>query len=192
MSYTFSKTWSPSGKEMDNFFAIQSKLSDIAPNCEAMSWKFQDWLAFRVGILEEEKIAMERKARLMNVSAGKPDIRPAFGGLIFDHSRGAVLCFETIWCRCSIEDERTSAPWPSFLEMKWEGDDRAETGFGRFLGIPREVANETVAWHQLKSAKILEWDRVWPIPQVEGMPAEIDESEGTHWLGRELLDELIG
>ena len=107
-------------------------------------------------------------------------------------NRSTVLCQKTIWCsKWDLKIDK--APWPTLTELKWEGDDRANTSVGRFLPLPRESGNATVAWHHLRMLPAFEFDEVRKIPTLEDilLPVdEIDEDKVPQLLNAEILDAI--
>ena len=191
-SYTFSQTWiSPHEREYEKFLATNTTLHRIAPQSSVIPTSFADWLHHRIAAIQSEKEEAERKLVLMRDLAGTATIAPALGGRELSENRGTVLCLETIWCDWGMGRQRKSAPWPSLQEMKWEGDDRAKTGVHRFPPIPREPGNATVAWHQLRAIKALEFDQVRKVPTMEDMDGyeEVDTS-AMHLIDSTLLAEI--
>ena len=106
-----------------------------------------------------------------------PPIATPFGGKAFDDGRSAVLGRPSIW-RSDMEataPSRQTAPWPNATEYKWEGDDRARSGVGRYLPLPRAGGNDTVAWHQRPMLEPLPFDAVRKVPTMEDVYSPVDE-----------------
>jgi hypothetical protein len=59
-------------------------------------------------------------------------------------------------------------------EMKWEGDDRAKTGVGRFLPLPREEGPPGLMWNQLPVIEQYPIDQVCKIPTMEDVYLPVD------------------
>ncbi|KAF2732047.1 hypothetical protein EJ04DRAFT_514173 [Polyplosphaeria fusca] len=59
--------------------------------------------------------------------------------------------------------------------MKWEGDDRAKTGVGRFPPIPREVGAPGIQWNQLQAVEQYELDKTCLVPDMEDIYLPVDE-----------------
>ena len=84
--------------------------------------------------------------------------------------RGTVLNEHTIWVPMEWYPEfEAISPWPNLEQMKYEGDDRANSrsgrSFGRFLALPRLPSNNpTVAWTMWNVVPFQSFDMVWPIP----------------------------
>jgi hypothetical protein len=74
-----------------------------------------------------------------------------------------------------MEGKEEVAPWPSFAELKWEGDDRAKTSVGRFLPLPREMGAPGITWAQLQVVEQYELDQVARIPDMEDVYLPVDE-----------------
>lgn len=115
-------------------------------------------------------------------------------------TRSIVLAHETIWAPKFEQTDRPIAEWPTYQEMKFEGNDRMQTDklHRRFLPLPRQPANETVMWSQRPVVQSYEWDEryrplsdedvAWMHHKVEG--EELDEEDARHVLGAELLSAV--
>ena len=105
---------------------------------------------------------------------------PAFHGKIFEDGRSAVLARPTIWRKSLTPTvpNRHVAAWPNSTECKWEGDDRARSGVGRYLPLPRAGGNDTVAWHQRPMLEPLPFDAVRKVPTMEDVYNPVDEIPG--------------
>jgi hypothetical protein len=90
-------------------------------------------------------------------------------------NRALVLGEQTIWCVDWQNGKDEIAPWPTFAEMKWEGDDRAKTAVGRFLPLPREIGAPGITWSQLQVIEQYPLDQVQKIPTMEDIYLPVDE-----------------
>ena len=94
------------------------------------------------------------------------------------------------------EEERPEAPWPSYEEMKEEGNERNTSQYRRFLALPREPCNDTVNWKQRKAIPMLPFDEVWKLPSRDTYhdqravtsPPEMKKMESM--VGQDLLSEI--
>ena len=107
-------------------------------------------------------------------------ITDAFHGKTFEDGRSTVLARPTIWRKSLTPTvpNRHVAAWPNSTECKWEGDDRARSGVGRYLPLPRAGGNDTVAWHQRPMLEPLPFDAVRKVPTMEDVYNPVDEIPG--------------
>jgi hypothetical protein len=161
------------------------KYSDVA------KWKYQDYIAHLEATtkakqnLARRKLAAleeERRARILQEQTPHSETeylqtvrRSVDSGLHYEGSLAAVLGVKTIWCMNWMEGKEEVAPWPSFAELKWEGDDRAKTSVGRFLPLPREMGAPGITWAQLQVVEQYELDQVARIPDMEDVYLPVDE-----------------
>ena len=132
--------------------------------------------------------------------------RAAFSGKThegpdFTSNLSPVLGLPTVFTPNYKLGKPALAPWPSKIEMKYEGDDRIATDklHGRFPGAPRVEGNETVNWQH---RNVIEQ---YPLENYHQVPSEaavmlkshyIDEADHTtdeealHMLGSDLLEML--
>jgi hypothetical protein len=92
---------------------------------------------------------------------------------IGNHSR--ILGEPTIWCRDWLNGKDEVAPWPCAAELKWEGDDRAKTGVGRFPPLPREPGPAGLPWHALELVEQYPLDQIARIPTMEDVFLPVDQ-----------------
>jgi hypothetical protein len=114
-------------------------------------------------------------------------------GLINPDNRSAVLCLPTIWCKNWRNGKEEVAPWPTPAEMRWEGDDRAKTDCGRFLGLPREPGHPQIHWQQLNVIPQYPLDEVARIPTIEDTHAPVEEIPVLRvfdFINRDLLERI--
>lgn len=90
-----------------------------------------------------------------------------------NHSR--ILGEPTIWCRDWLNGKDEVAPWPCAAELKWEGEDRAKTGVGRFPPLPREPGPVGLPWHALEVVEQYPLDQIARIPTMEDVFLPVDE-----------------
>ncbi|KAL8666427.1 MAG: hypothetical protein Q9202_001450 [Teloschistes flavicans] len=193
-SHTNSRTWvSHNIRTRDEWKRINSGIHSLNLNHTDHSpfipKSFDEFLQHKADYLGDRKRDMQ--ARCNTAVSGDRSIDPAFGGNLFKDGRGAVLAFETIWC---LWDEPTvkhpQAPWPHKEEMREEGDERHTSQFGRFMALPRNPGNETVAYKQRSPVKQHYHDRVWDIPDPDEMGESFDEREMETLVGDSLLGEI--
>jgi hypothetical protein len=85
------------------------------------------------------------------------------------------------------------AGWPDHREFKWEGDDRAASSVGRFMPLPRQATNDSVAWHHRPHQLPYYFDEVSRVPTFEDVyypPENPGHDDTTHMLGEDLLKEI--
>ncbi|KAI9820735.1 MAG: hypothetical protein M1827_005105 [Pycnora praestabilis] len=175
MSHTSSRTWqSPDEIEFQRFLVIRTHLSRMTPYSDAVPWLWADWLQHRIEMLDARKEEVEYRMKCMRAGAGNPLVRPPFQGKLLRDGHATVLSgHKTMWSPLPTMG-RLMAPWPGMQEMKWEGDERAATGQGRFPPLPREAGNGTVVWHHLRWMKPLPFDEVRRLADLgeDEMPLE--------------------
>ena len=110
-------------------------------------------------------------------STPPPPIAIPLHGRMFNDGRSAVLALPTIWYPDTTDaiPGREVASWPNTAEYKWEGDDRARSGVGRYLPLPRAGGNDTVAWHQRPMVESLPFDAVRKVPTMEEVYDPVEE-----------------
>ena len=133
--------------------------------------------------LHEELVAKDRHRREIKMTALRMEeefarqtprttsVLPLNGKTLACTNHTTVLCARTdLWCAAADfwqqqhrHRRRHVAEWPTFGEQKWEGDDRARTGFGRFPPLPR-VPLAGVAWYQRPLIVVAEFDLVRKVP----------------------------
>lgn len=177
MSHTHSRSWaSPETKETEHFQVTKNAMRRLFPKSQVAEMEMSTWLEHRQAIVSAKGRRIVRVLELKEDARkrGLPPLRPPFKGKDFKENRGTVLCQQTIWCS-KWDPKKDRSPWPSNAEMKWEGDDRAKTSVGRFLPLPREPGNATVAWHHLHALPQYELDEVRKIPTLEDILLPVDE-----------------
>ena len=176
----------------------------LIPRSPFVPKSFNQYVLFRrerveaIARREMKKLAQRNHPTVYPLSQIAPvKVGPAMGGQRFNDGLSAVLAQPTMW---SHEYEpsaaKPQAPWPTLEEMKEEGDEMATSEYGRFLGLPRVPANETVVWKQRHFLPQYPFDEVWRQPDARtyedarrrSSPEEMTEMEAL--LGKELVDAL--
>ncbi|KAI9791820.1 MAG: hypothetical protein M1816_003365 [Peltula sp. TS41687] len=176
-SHTSTKTWvSTNAQEVERYTRLETHLRRGFPLSDAVPRDLHSWIEHRLAMMRAHIDETKRRVKLQEtqrrsissgtmVLIGPCRVPPVHHG---NDNRGAVLAMPTIWCPQPAGSSRaTAAAWPGLQEYKWEGDDRARSHFGRFLPLPRERGNDTVAWHQLRVVQGHEFDRVRCVPTEE-------------------------
>lgn len=185
---------SESTKEYEAFVKVRDSMTYIAPNSPFVPPTFADWIAHRIEVKEEEykdiasKIALREATR--NKSAQFP-LRPILKGREFEDHRALVLAMESIWISSlAPRPGRPQAPWPSYEELKHEGDDRSRSGYSRFPPLPRDPGNITVNWKQRSPLRQFRFDEVGR-PSMPFDGSSYQHEGGTLYLiGQALFSEL--
>jgi hypothetical protein len=195
VSHTFSMTWhSDIEKESTRLNRLLLALTRLAPESFLFPVVLGQWINHLIATVEAEKKVLIRRIKAAieertAIECGRCRIIAPFYGKPFRARQSPVLARSTIWNAWDIPIYKPSAAWPKHQEMKWEGDDRKVTGVGRFLPLPREPGNETVAWHHLRIVPTYELDKVRRLEDQIGKKAtEVDCNDG---LGRMLLGDLL-
>ena len=195
MSHTYSLSWaSPETKESEKYQVCINATRRMFPRSEVAQMDMPAWLEHRQAIIQARGRQLGRIVAIKEeqLKLGLPPIATPLKGKSLMDNRSTVLCQKTIWCsKWNLKIDK--APWPTLTELKWEGDDRAKTNVGRFLPLPREPGNATVAWHHLRTLPAFEFDEVWKIPTLEDilLPVdEIDEDKVPQLLNVEILDAI--
>lgn len=105
-----------------------------------------------------------------------------FDGKTFKRNWGNVLCEETVFTPSWEDGKDEIAPWPSKVEMDYEGDGRVATDqlHGRFLPLPRLNSNDTVQWQHRTVVPASKMDEMHFIPthlQIDCLQFWIGEHE---------------
>lgn len=108
--------------------------------------------------------------------------RRPFDGKKFKRNWGNVLCEETVFTPSWEDGKEEIAPWPSKVEMDYEGDGRVATDqlHGRFLPLPRLNSNDTVQWQHRTVVPASKMDDMHFIPthlQIDCLRFWIGEHE---------------
>ncbi|ORY18744.1 hypothetical protein BCR34DRAFT_473116 [Clohesyomyces aquaticus] len=159
------------------FLVIRNAMRRLFKQSDVAQMKFQEYLAHKAAVAEANKkqseIKLKAKAEEQDWVIPPVDIAPSEKGP--QQNRGPVLDVPTIWCPNWRDGKDEIAPWPTLAEMKWEGDDRAKTGVGRYLPIPREIGAPSIHWNQLAAVEIYPLDRVREVPTMEDVYLPVDE-----------------
>ncbi|KAF2190894.1 hypothetical protein K469DRAFT_736593 [Zopfia rhizophila CBS 207.26] len=196
---------SPENREHNQYLLIRNSMRRLFPLSDVARWTYAEYIQHRKDILKDEqdrlaaKLAQKEKEATLNLQPIMPAFRdkkiPEFyGPLLYGASRGAVLCEPTIWCQGWEQGKEEIAPWPTWQEMKWEGDDRAKTHVGRFLPLPREPGPEGLHWQQLSRLPQYPFDEVARIPTLEDTHLPVDEVDfeaGAELIGMALLKTVM-
>ncbi|KAF2036207.1 hypothetical protein EK21DRAFT_96171 [Setomelanomma holmii] len=187
-TYRTSRTWmSQDAQAMQDFLVVRNSMRRQFRNSDVAKWKLADYIAHREAITASDanKLAKMVKAREDALIPRVPPIAQEtqqdfnkwglHGNFDQRGNLGRVLGEPTIWCRDWLNGKDETAPWPSLAEMKWEGDDRAKTGVGRFLPLPREEGPPGLAWNQLPCIEQYPIDQVARIPTMEDIYLPVDD-----------------
>ena len=183
-----SRTWvSQDARYMHEFTIVRNAMRRLFKHSDVAKWRYVDFIAHREATLASKKNILsksvsqkehELELRIPPIDPKAFDTLDALLGehnLTMEGNTSRVLGEKTIWCVDWMNGKDEIAPWPSLPEMKWEGDDRAKTGVGRFPAIPREVGAPGIAWNQLQAVEIYPLDQVWRIPQMDDILLPVDE-----------------
>ncbi|KAF2689734.1 hypothetical protein K458DRAFT_276016, partial [Lentithecium fluviatile CBS 122367] len=186
-----SRTWvSPDTQHMQEFMIIRNAMRRLFKHSEVAKWRISDYIAHREAMIASKKNllakSVSQKEQELELCIPQIDAK-AFGtldsllpgehNLTMEGNNSRVLGLKTIWCIDWMNGKEEIAPWPTMAEMKWEGDDRAKTGVGRFPPIPREVGAPGISWNQLQAVEIYKLDQVWKIPEMDDIFLPVDEIE---------------
>ncbi|KAF1851998.1 uncharacterized protein K460DRAFT_260159, partial [Cucurbitaria berberidis CBS 394.84] len=184
--YRSSRTWmSPDQQAQQEFMVIRNAMRRLFKNSEVAKWKISDYIAHREAIVASQASRLANQVKAKEEARISPVIAPhvqhnlrkwGLEGNFDGHGNlGRVLGEHTIWCDDWMNGKDEVSPWPSMPEMKWEGDDRAKTGVGRFLPLPREEGPPTLQWNQLPVIEQYPIDQVARIPTMEDIYLPVDD-----------------
>lgn len=181
-----SRTWmSPDAQVQQEFLMVRNAMRRLFKNSDIAKWKLSDYVAHKEAMLASQanklanKVKNKEDARAMS-SPISSDIQNVLtrcgleGNFEEIGNYGRALGEQTIWCNDWENGKDEIAPWPSMAEMKWEGDDRAKTGVGRFLPLPREEGPPGLMWNQLPAIEQYPIDQVCKIPTMEDVYLPVD------------------
>lgn len=195
MSHTASKTWvSDETKEHEAFVKARDSMSHVVPHSPFVPWTFAEWVAHRLAAKEDAHRGVLRQIaakQLKGKTNRRVPLKTAMGGKIFDDNRACVLARVSIWSSSKSHlPDRPPAPWPTYEELKHEGDDRNRSGFSRFPPLPRGPGNETVNWKQRPPLTQFSFDEMGkPAMAGEEPPPETDD-QMLILIGSEILTKL--
>lgn len=184
-----SHTWiSPEAQAHSDFMVIRNSMRRLFKNAEVSKWKLNDYIAHREAMAIAEanrlahKVKMKEEAPMLHDLTISPEVQNTLRKWGLSHGNfdqhgnyGRILGEQTIWCLDWMSGKDEIAPWPTDSEMKWEGDDRAKTGVGRFLPLPREEGPPGIPWNQLPVVEQYPLDMTARIPTMEDIYLPVDE-----------------
>jgi hypothetical protein len=185
-SFRNSRTWiSPDAQVQQEFLMVRNAMRRLFKNSDIAKWKLSDYVAHKEAMLASQanKLASKVKNKEDARSISSPissDIQKVLTKCGLEGNFDEVGNFsralgeQTIWCNDWENGKDEIAPWPSMAEMKWEGDDRAKTGVGRFLPLPREEGPPGLMWNQLPAIEQYPIDQVCKIPTMEDVYLPVD------------------
>ncbi|KAH6618931.1 hypothetical protein C7974DRAFT_441521 [Boeremia exigua] len=187
------------------FLTIRNSMRRVFKNADVAKWKVSDYIAHREAMMASatKKLAQQAQDREEGVNLYSLPIPPKTQDMmrlcglsgnfeqIGNYSR--ALGEKTIWCADWQSGKDEISPWPCLAEMKWEGDDRAKTGVGRYPPLPREQGPIGLPWNQLQAVDQYPLDQIARIPTMEDvyLPVdEIDDSVKYDLLNKDLEDAM--
>lgn len=184
--YRNSRTWmSRDQQAQQEFMVVRNAMRRLFKYSEVAQWKLPDYIAHREAMVASQaarlakQVKVKEEARTTTPISQEVQHNLRKWGLQgnFDEcgNFGRVLGERTIWCSDWMNGKDEIAPWPSMAEMKWEGDDRAKTGVGRFLPLPREEGPPSLLWSQLPCVDQYLMDQVARIPTMEDIYLPVDD-----------------
>jgi hypothetical protein len=200
------RTWmSDEARAAQEFLVVRNSMKRQFKNSEIARWKVADYIAHREAVMAAKAKRLVQQAQGLKDEANfrVPPISPSTQDMMrrcglqgnFEQvgNRGRALGAETIWCDDWKNGKDEIAPWPCMAELKWEGDDRAKTGVGRYPPLPREQGPPGIAWIQLQVIEQYPIDQIARIPTMEDvyLPVdEIDEEVKYDLLNKDLEDAM--
>jgi hypothetical protein len=199
-----SRTWmSPDAQATQEFMIVRNAMRRQFKNADVSKWKYNDYIAHREAMVvaQATRLANQVKAKEHALSERVPPIPEEtqnsmvkwgiFGNFGEHGNTSRILGEQTIWCRDWMNGKDDIAPWPSTAESKWEGDDRAKTGVGRFLPLPREMGPPGLPWNTLPCVEQYPIDQVARIPTMEDVYLPVDDQieEEMEYLWSKNLEE---
>lgn len=181
-------TWqSEEARAAQEFLAVRNSMKRQFKNADVAKWKISDYVAHREAMMASaaKKRAQQAKGMHGESALRVPPMNPQqqatlrrsglTGNLDQVGNYGRALGEKTIWCQDWESGKEEVAPWPCMAELKWEGDDRAKTGVGRFLPLPREQGPVGLPWSQLQVVEQYPLDQIARIPTMEDVFLPVDE-----------------
>ncbi|KAJ8107631.1 hypothetical protein OPT61_g8732 [Boeremia exigua] len=182
------RTWvSEESRAAQEFLTVRNSMRRMFKNADVAKWKAADFIAHRnamaasaANTLAQQKQSKQDEANLQvpPISPQKQEVlrrRGLVGNFEQVGNFGRALGERTIWCKDWQNGKDEVAPWPCLAEMKWEGDDRAKTGVGRYPPLPREQGPVGLPWNQLQAVEQYPMDRIACIPTMEDVYLPVDE-----------------
>ncbi|EUC35937.1 hypothetical protein COCCADRAFT_89515 [Bipolaris zeicola 26-R-13] len=194
----------PDAQMHQDFLTVRNSMRRQFKNSDVAKWKFGDYVAHREAMAASEANKLTHQAKAKEEAGDYSSaISPATQAFLrrcglngnFDEvgNSGRALGEQTIWCKDWQNGKEEVAPWPSYSEMRWEGDDRAKTGVGRFLPLPREPGPPGLTWSQLPVIEQYPMDQVCQIPTMEDVYLPVDpdiEPDHEYLWSKELEKEM--
>ena len=173
-----SRKWqSKPQSEYDEYRVVRNAMQRIFPRSEVSKYSHNDYLKHKQDFLADR--AAEMKERLALKEEEKdlelPPLAKPFNGKLPTNNVGPVMGYKTIWCPTWKQGKEEISPWPSYAEMKWEGDDRAKTNVARHLALPREEGIPSIHWQNIPVVKQYPLDKVHRVPDMEDTHAPVEE-----------------
>lgn len=182
------RNWVPEeARAAQEFLVIRNSMKRLFKNADVAKWKVADYIAHREAMMASaaKKLAQQAQDREDNVPLHIPPISPQQQDMMrryglngnFDQigNYGRILGEKTVWCKDWQNGKEEIAPWPCLAELKWEGDDRAKTGVGRYPPLPREQGPLGLPWNQLQAVEQYPMDQIARIPTMEDIYLPVDE-----------------
>ncbi|KAL6710860.1 hypothetical protein ACN47E_007917 [Coniothyrium glycines] len=201
-----SRTWiSPEAQAQQEFLVIRNSMRRLFKSSDVAKWKLDDYIEHRQAVraAQTQKLASRARAhehlnisQYVSISQGSQDMLRKLGldgNFDMKGNFGRALGEKTIWCKDWMTGKDEIAPWPTMAEMKWEGDDRAKTGVGRFLPLPREQGPPSLPWNQLPVVEQYAIDQICKVPTMEDVYLPVDdviESDKEYLWSHELDQEI--
>ncbi|KAJ4365439.1 hypothetical protein N0V95_000490 [Ascochyta clinopodiicola] len=182
------RTWvSEEARAAQEFLVVRNSMKRLFKNADVARWKVADYIAHREALMASAAKKLSRKAQdkeegtflsIPPISPQQQDTMRRCGlngnfDQIGNFSR--ILGEKTIWCKDWQNGKDELAPWPCLAELKWEGDDRAKTGVGRYPPLPREQGPVGLPWNQLQAVEQYPLDQIACIPTMEDVYLPVDE-----------------
>ncbi|CAI6252998.1 unnamed protein product [Periconia digitata] len=192
-NYRSSRTWhSPEAQRYHDYQLVRNAMRRLFKKSEVAKWTYDDYIKHLEATLASKKahldkvLATKEHERLDKLHNGRfytsPQTLKAIekgclpnGNDTLQGNTSRALAMKTIWCPDWKNGKEEIANWPTLQEMKWEGDDRAKTGVGRFPPLPRENGPPSIPWNQLPVVEQYELDEVARIPTLEDVLLPVDE-----------------
>jgi len=162
---------------------IQNSTQHLFKHSEVAQWKYEDYIAHKEASVVARNYCLERQVMVKKEQAGtrtgnvnskavKTLQNIVRNGNTLMGDRSFVLSQKTIWCHGWKEEESL---WPSLAEFMWEGDTRAQSGFGRYLPLLRGKGTPNIPWNESQIIIQYPLDQVARIPTMEDIYFPVDE-----------------